>query len=1290
MPLFHIQSLGDVRLTRESGQSGQSGEPVALRRKPLALLAYLARRAPRVVPRSELTTLLWGERAEERARQSLRQALLELRQAVGDAIEVTPDGVRLGAGAVALDLADFERDAREGRDEQAAAAWRGEFFPNAAEIGGDGFERWVESERTTALRRLGAVMERLVGGAELRADWDAAAGWAARWAAAAPFDERAHARLVETLRMRGRAEEALERHADFVARLRAELDVEPSPEFLRLAGGLAQQARSEAARRARPSTGMRVPALVGRGHELAELAAAWRSAVTGAHALVLVDDDGGGGKTRLCDELERLAGEHAAGDTGAVVLRASGVAGDDAEGAADADGAIGAPRYATARALFAGLGDAPGSAGASPEALAECARLVPSLGRMFRHLPAPSGDEGALRDGLVQLLAAVADETPVLLLLDDAHCADAASLRLLAAVAARLPGGVAMVLFGDASGRADGAGLDALLAVPGFVRIRLHPLGAHEVEAMLASMANVAEADRRVLAARLHAETLGVPLLVHETVAALVDERLLALDHAGEWRVSPSLDGRPLPLSVTVLERCDARLATLSPHARTVLETAAVLGTPIDGVLLEAVAGLAPDDAAAGLRELAARRLVREDPATGEVDFGHPVLGRAAYALLPPSERQAHHARAAAELAARDLTTTAERSVLPYHLARAGTPRATPRGSAAVAGIGGADGSESAPAPRRSMLARRLSLAAAGLVAIAALTPGVLWVIGRVAGTTGAFGEGSIAPDAHRVMVGSFENRSGRAELDRLRDVAVDWVVRGLDETGLVEIVGAPAAPAPGERGGAAVLAADDRLRAAARAAHVGTIVTGTFDQRGDTVVLEAMLVNARDGSLLRALPPVRAGADDPLPGVDRLRHEVVGALAALVDPRYDPGDGARAPPSYEAYLAMIRGEEAASSGARDRAVNEYRKAAAADSTYVLPLLRLAITSFDAGRCERVDSIVAVLGRRRVSLSRYEGHYLDRVAALCRGDWEGANDAARRMADLSPRSQRAQFAAALSAASVNRPREALRRLEAMDPWRGWVPADGRYWTVLAFVQHMAGDDAGLRALRGRIEGAPRDFFTVTGVAYAAAALGRAAEVERAASELIAIGRRTEATRLTILLPMLDELRVHGGAADAEAVSARLAAQIGAGVPPGPAADTVRYVQAELLYRAGRWADARAIADELLVGHAGSIHVVALAGRAAARLGDGRSARQAFDALDGLAPPPMRGADSYVRAQIVALLGEPEAAVRLLQRAVAEGVPYTPDLGTAYLGHADIDLASVIDDPAVRMMLARRD
>jgi hypothetical protein len=314
---------------------------------------------------------------------------------------------------------------------------------------------------------------------------------------------------------------------------------------------------------------------------------------------------------------------------------------------------------------------------------------------------------------------------------------------------------------------------------------------------------------------------------------------------------------------------------------------------------------------------------------------------------------------------------------------------------------------------------------------------------------------------------------------------------------------------------------------------------------------------------------------------------------------------------------------------------------------------------------------------------------LARIRAFCRADWEAANDAARRMADLAPRSQRAQFAAAYSAASVNRPHEALRRLRSIDPTRGWVPPEGRYWIALAFALHMAGDDAGLRALPARTQGVQRDFFTVMSDAYAAAALGRAAEFERAASELVTIGRRMEASRLTILGLMLDELRAHGRPGEAAGIAARLAAQVGAGIGPGVASDTARWVQANLLYRAGDWRQARALVDPVAIRHPHIAPVVALAGRAAARVGDTAAARRASDALAAMSAPGSRGAESYAQAQIAALLGAREDAVRLLQRAVAQGVPYAPDLGTAHLGHADMDLERVLSDPAIQRLLQRR-
>ena len=228
--MLQVRTLGGLRLT-------SGGEGRTLRRKPLAVLAYVARRGSRGVTRTELATLFWGERGEERARQSLRQELLELKQFLGDKVEVDADSVRIAGAAVQLDVAAFELDLSGGRVQEAAARWTGDFFEGAEDIGGDGFRRWIENERAALHEQLGVAMEKLIGDAELSGDWAGAAVWAQQWAQALPFDETAHLRLIEALRMSGRNTEALKTHAGYVTRVRAALDIEPSAEFLRLGGG---------------------------------------------------------------------------------------------------------------------------------------------------------------------------------------------------------------------------------------------------------------------------------------------------------------------------------------------------------------------------------------------------------------------------------------------------------------------------------------------------------------------------------------------------------------------------------------------------------------------------------------------------------------------------------------------------------------------------------------------------------------------------------------------------------------------------------------------------------------------------------------------------------------------------------------------------------------------------------------------------------------------------------------------------------------------------------------------
>ena len=127
-----------------------AGPPLALSTKKIqALLAYLALPAGREHPRDKLAALLWGDLSQSRARNSLRQALFALRQAVGPThpacLRVNGATIALTADAVDVDALTFERRAGERTAEalgQAVELYRGELLDGLT-LQEPPFEEWL-------------------------------------------------------------------------------------------------------------------------------------------------------------------------------------------------------------------------------------------------------------------------------------------------------------------------------------------------------------------------------------------------------------------------------------------------------------------------------------------------------------------------------------------------------------------------------------------------------------------------------------------------------------------------------------------------------------------------------------------------------------------------------------------------------------------------------------------------------------------------------------------------------------------------------------------------------------------------------------------------------------------------------------------------------------------------------------------------------------------------------------------------------------------------------------------
>src|SRR5215510_9357343 len=257
-----------------------------------------------------------------------------------------------------------------------------------------------------------------------------------------------------------------------------------------------------------------------------------------------------------------------------------------------------------------------------------------------RPLDAGAGFEAL--HSLYWLVVNLADQAPVLVLVDDCQWADRDSLRFLAYLAQRIEGlPVAMLLAGrppDAGGDEAGALWLQLASRPAAAALYPRPLSQAAAVTLTRERLGAEAAEEFCRAC--HTATGGNPLFLRELLNALAAAEVVPSAAAA----SAVQDVGPAVVSRFVLHR----LAALGHAATELARAVAVLGDDSEPLLAGRMSGLSQDDA----RE-AADDLVRADiflPAE-RLGFVHPIVRAALYEDLAPGERQARHAAAAEALA---------------------------------------------------------------------------------------------------------------------------------------------------------------------------------------------------------------------------------------------------------------------------------------------------------------------------------------------------------------------------------------------------------------------------------------------------------------------------------------------------------------------------------------------------------------------------------------------------------------------------------------------------------------
>jgi DNA-binding SARP family transcriptional activator len=235
---------------------------------------------------------------------------------------------------------------------------------------------------------------------------------------------------------------------------------------------------------------------------------------------------------------------------------------------------------------------------------------------------------------------------PLVVVLDDVHWADLASLRLLAYLADTIASRLILVASYRSHESPAVAETLAALARAGALRIELTGLDAEQTQTLVSAVAG--REVSKDTAARLWARTEGNPFFLRELIGLLASEHRLD---------EPDAAPVPVPVREVVLRR----IARLPQATAALLSVAAVAGRDFDIDVVAEAASIAVDEALEAIDAAVAAGLVVEDQRLGWFGFTHALVTEALYAATTRARRVRRHQRIGAA-AARAWTGHTERA----------------------------------------------------------------------------------------------------------------------------------------------------------------------------------------------------------------------------------------------------------------------------------------------------------------------------------------------------------------------------------------------------------------------------------------------------------------------------------------------------------------------------------------------------------------------------------------------------------------------------------------------------
>lgn len=614
---LHIRLLGYPDVSK-------GGIPLVFNQlKARALLYYLA--ATGVAhTRDHLATLLWSESGQSRAYHSLRSSLYHLRKALQtihaeDVLVSEGDALGLNMLSCHSDLIDFHRLLKFGDESslsQAVALYNGPLLQEFSVSDAPMFEDWVRLENLKLNHACLEALQRLTDWMEEQEMWISAIGYLQRAIQLDPFSDAAQQRLMRLYLKNGEAGLALRQYRQFENELDDELGITPSVTTKELYEEVLRQ-------HGKPETivsvyrPVRSPAplpFVGREDLLHELSTLGEDVDLGHGTTILIQGEGGIGKSRLVQE---FASQMTARPRPWIISQGACSPFDD---------------LLSHGPFIEALQN--GDMHDTMELLAESGTGLPDArGRFFWRV--------------LQMIRSLSRSATLILFIDDLQWANSSTLNLFGFLSARIRF-LPVMLVGTVQ-HADAIPALQRLITLGRRRhelrlLSLTPLSQNAIAELL-RQSRFNESSIETLAEWLNLKSAGNPFLLSEILAQLRAEKILnprgdgwLLDAAQwlRWRTTFSL-------SETTYDLVNWRLANISAQARNILDILAVASQPVPESVFRSLAGVWTDSFPTYIDDLSGRELVIEMHTERALALPHHLLRETLLHRLSNLRRRAIH-----------------------------------------------------------------------------------------------------------------------------------------------------------------------------------------------------------------------------------------------------------------------------------------------------------------------------------------------------------------------------------------------------------------------------------------------------------------------------------------------------------------------------------------------------------------------------------------------------------------------------------------------------------------------